>query len=325
MLTDENGILTQAQKAKEETENAQAVEENILDEYENFINSVTGTNTEFTDSLGNKVIVPAGFEVVNPDDDVEDGIIIEDTVYENTKGSQFVWIPVGTIHTNDGDKTINLGRYNFDSTTGKANLDSGEGDYKEETLSEHRYSNTPAKDINSFISRVNSNGGFYIGRYEARTSVSRTDANSELTQITTRPSEYIYTNITQVQAAELSKKMYNNHIFQSDLINSYAWDTTILFIQECSEKNMYSQQTSLNATRENKGTNNSEIQDNPCNIYDMASNYWEWTTETYGWSQMPCVGRGGLCSMSNYFTSKRYAYEMTTVDATVSFRPILYL
>ena len=41
MLTGENGILNQAQKAKEETENAQGEEQNILTGYENYINSAT--------------------------------------------------------------------------------------------------------------------------------------------------------------------------------------------------------------------------------------------------------------------------------------------
>ena len=41
MLTGENGILSQAQRAKEETESAQAVEEDRLDEYEDYINGAT--------------------------------------------------------------------------------------------------------------------------------------------------------------------------------------------------------------------------------------------------------------------------------------------
>ena len=41
ILTGENGILTQAQKAKEQTEQAQGEEQNILTGYENYINSAT--------------------------------------------------------------------------------------------------------------------------------------------------------------------------------------------------------------------------------------------------------------------------------------------
>ena len=41
MLTGENGILTQAQNAKKETEQAQKDEENILSDYEDYINNAS--------------------------------------------------------------------------------------------------------------------------------------------------------------------------------------------------------------------------------------------------------------------------------------------
>ena len=67
MFTGEYGILIQAQRAKDETE-----------------------NTKVQDSLGNTVWIPAGFKVVNSGDNVEDGIIIEDVTNEKTIGSQFL-------------------------------------------------------------------------------------------------------------------------------------------------------------------------------------------------------------------------------------------
>ena len=58
---------------------------------------ITGTyvpsdNYTFTDEYGNKVQVPGGFAVINPEENVEDGIIIEDVSAkdETTKGNQFV-------------------------------------------------------------------------------------------------------------------------------------------------------------------------------------------------------------------------------------------
>ena len=50
MLTGENGILTQAQKAKTETENATADEANILNSYEDYLSQVT--NGGFVESKG---------------------------------------------------------------------------------------------------------------------------------------------------------------------------------------------------------------------------------------------------------------------------------
>ncbi len=53
----------------------------------------------------------------------------------------------------------------------------------------------------------------------------------------------------------------------SDLINSYAWDTAIVFIQKYSGDSDYSRQNSLNTTLVNTGT----IGNERCHINDIAS------------------------------------------------------
>ncbi len=330
MLTGQNGILTQAQRAKNETENAQANEQNTLANYESYLNSYSGENTEFTDSLGNKVIVPAGFRVVNPGDNVEDGIIIEDVTHGATAGSQFVWIPVGTgIKKRDGTTfNITLERYEFNRETGQ--LEEYTASCKEETLSEHTYDNIPAKDIEAFILKVNNEThGYYIGRYEARTATKRTTKTDALTQITVKPDDYVYNYVTQLQAAELSRNMYNDTNFVSDLINSYAWDTAIEFLQKCdnreNKEKAYSIQTSLNRDLAPKGTNNEEIQDIICNIFDMASNCYEWSTETgRNTENKPCVCRGGRYTSDTHYTGTRSDIEKTNSYYDSCFRPILY-
>ena len=108
----ENGAIT--------TKEPSYVIEGKLDEYlVKTLESITGnetTNTIVKDSLGNIVKVPAGFKIVNPTEIVPDGIIIEDVSHEKTKGSQFVWIPVGTVKKADGStETITLSRYTFDN------------------------------------------------------------------------------------------------------------------------------------------------------------------------------------------------------------------
>ena len=332
MLTGENGILTQAQNAKEETENAQAEEEKILANYESILNSYSGENTEFTDSLGNKVVVPAGFRVVNPEDKVEDGIIIEDVAHGNTAGSQFVWIPVGTIQTSKGEEIINLDRYIFaeDGTAtaqGSSEINDATGhSCKELSISE--YGNMTAKEIDVFLSKVDEAKGYYIGRYEARDgeeTTVRTELASDTNHIVINDTNYIYNYITQPQASSLSQSMYTDTNFKSDLINSYAWDTALLFIQKCSGDSRYSQQSSLNTgSLASTGTDD----DVKCNIYDMASNCREWTTET-ATEGNPCVRRGGSCNAAttyndNYAASRAYGNE-NFEGSSYSFRPILYL
>ena len=345
MLTGENGILSQAQRAKSETENAQAEEENILSNYESVLNSYSGENTEFIDDLGNKVVVPAGFKVVNPEDNVEDGIVIEDVTHVATAGSQFVWIPVGeNIKKSDGTTfDIILGRYVFNED-GFINTELSQKEpdgqlrqnlttsyYCTEGLKNSETNNTHSKDIVSFISSVNDNGGYYIGRYEARTEIERSSREDLLTQITVKPNDYVYNYVTQAQAAKESQKMYNDNNFTSDLINSYAWDTAIVFLQECDDRNdntiPYSMQTKITSDFGPKGTNNLNTKDEICNVFDMASNCSEWTTETNSNKSKPCIFRGGYYrdTSPGFNVANRATVIIDGSNDNISFRPILSL
>ncbi len=302
------------------------------------LGTVTGnetTNTTVQDGLGNKVVVPAGFKVQNSDKTVPDGIVIEDVSHAATKGSEFVWIPVGIVKKADGSTTtIKLSRYTFDAN-GK---ETDQGDKVIETyyqeLATSDKGNITAKDIGEFKTSVERNNGYYIGRYEARTATKRTNEGDALTQLTEKPGEYVYNHVTQPQAAQLSRSMYGDNNFTSDLVNSYAWDTAITFLQafdnreELAKTKPYSQQTSLNTSLAEKGTNQLEIKDAICNVYDMASNIYELTTETHSAYRNPCVSRGGCyynSDSSYHCTSARfYSLEISSRDGS-AFRPLLYL
>jgi len=306
------------------------------------LGTVTGSETKNTtvkDSLGNQVVVPAGFKVVNEDANVTDGIVVEDVSHSATAGSQFVWIPVGdVIKDSAGNKEkITLGRYVFNENgtidtalsktePGEQIQLSGDSDYFTEGLKDSSTTNTHAKDIEDFKNKVtNTTHGYYIGRYESRTNG---------TQVTVKASDTVYNNITQPDAATVSRGMYSDSNFESDLMNSYAWDTAIVFLQKFDNRankaslEPYSQQTSLNNNLASQGTNNLEVskQDVICNVYDMASNCNEWTTETYSSSDGPCTVRGGICSYSSYFfTSSRY-YGIPSISGDfISFRSLLYM
>lgn len=300
----------------------------------------TSENKEIADAKGNKIVIPAGFKIVktgtnyentaNNEITVDKGIVVEDATGTATNGSQFVWIPVGTITKADGSTTsVNLNRYTLDGTPTKQNdevINCYGSDFQELESSEKR--NIVAKNIANFKSSVTTNGGFYIGRYEARTATPRSSEDDTLTQITENGEESVYNYVTQIQAAQLARGMYDDtHPFTSDLVNSYAWDTATLFLQNCGKEN-YSRKASVNDSLASKGTNASDYtgtRDNPCNVYDMASNAYEWTTETSSFYSAPCVGRGGSCFNSGFFTSFRYSgYTSSSFDYT-GFRPLLYL
>ena len=288
--------------------------------YGSMLNS--SKNTELKDVKNNKIVIPAGFKVTNDTTNVAEGIVIEDATSGATAGSQFVWVPVGKITKADGTETeIKLNRYTFasDGTPTEQNEEVIETYYQELATSDK--GNTVAKNITNFKNSVKANGGYYIGRYEARTTTARTASGNALTQITEKGTDQVYNYVTQKQAAEQAQGMYTNNNFTSDLMNSYAWDTAITFIQKCTDKTNYANQTSLNRSLSQTGTTN----DNPCNIFDMASNVIEWTTETSSDSNSPCVVRGGFYGGSLYYTSNRCYYYTSLSNYSLGFRPLLYL
>ena len=341
-------IFQKAKDAKQKSANAELDQNTKLDSYEEEISNYlpqdvkqaikkgkplsTDKNTEIVDEKGNKIVIPAGFKVTGDATTVDKGIVIEDATVDKdgkptaTAGSQFVWVPVGKITKEDGTKTeIKLNRYTFasDGTPTEKNNEVINS-YFSETESK---GNTVAKNIVNFTNSVKANGGYYIGRYEARTTTARTASGNALTQITEKGTDQVYNYVTQKQAAEQAQGMYTSNNFTSDLMNSYAWDTAITFIQKCTDKTNYANQTSLNKSLSQTGTTN----DNPCNIFDMASNVWEWTTETSSrissatLSKAPCAYRGGLYGNSRYYTSYRGDTGLSDSSNIIGFRPLLYL
>ena len=337
------GLFAKAQEAKEKTQNAEENQARILNEYEDELNKYisgnvknqvkkiadninkvlsTTDNTELQDSYGNKIVVPAGFKIVSDSTiNIDKGVVIEDATSEETAGSQFVWVPVGTIYTNSehidsNKKIITLGRYDFDEITGAEKI--YVGDYVEEdrgdtTVALKNYGNKIAQNITDFKNSVTKNGGYYIGRYEARKN-----SNGMTTEIAT---DTVYYDITQQEASEKSQNMYSSTEFTNDLINSYAWDTTIVFLKNCGTNNKYALQTCLNNSLLEKGTTN-DIQ---CNIYDIASNVSEWTTETTDNKDAPCVGRGGNHYNTTGIACSRGYNGVSDKGDVGGFRPIIYL
>lgn len=290
----------------------EAQSDNMLAREENFA---------VEDDYGNIVTIPAGFKLTKDTTKVTEGIIIEDN-----EGNQYVWVPVGTIYTsNDKSAKINieLGRYVFNED-GSINEElsvfnpedqlrqiSTSNTYYIEGKKEEVTNNTHAIDIDSFIKSVEINKGYYIARYEASQNSLTNKANSQ---------NDVVWHLSQDEASIACRNIYNNNNFTSDLVNSYAWDTAILFIQKCSNDKTYSRKKSLNTQLINTGSTGDVV----CNIYDMASNNWEWTTETCNLEETPCVTEGGDWYHKDFYTNNRN-YRNSEKDSAGSFRPILYL
>ena len=320
----------------------------------------TTENTDLKDSFGNKITVPAGFYIVTPSQDstvtydysedgtpvVQDGIVIQN----KTDGNQFVWVPIGDIKNKDGSTTtIKLGRYsNFtmsgttpptpaqEATTSSYNTAILIDTYHFEVSSSFEgngtvnpasyYTNTKATNLQEWISTSLANGGYYIARYEASQNATETTKAASIKGVNP------WANVTQPNAATAAKATYavdgtNASNYYSDLINSYAWDTAIIFIQAYEDSAYASANYSTRLTT--TGTNPDKV----CNIHDMSGNAYEWSTETSTHSisshASPCTERGGsyitYSSSALYYTSNRYLYAAVYSDSFNSFRLTLYV
>ena len=326
------------------------------------VGTVVDKNTKAEDAYGNKITIPKGFKVLAHGTEagsatytysgdnipaVQDGIVIEN----GTDGNQFVWVPVGTIkNKNNTTNTITLGRYEFDSNTGalKSNtpvqVASVENctqevtintNYKElsvfragNSATDSTAQNATARNLEEFISTTLANGGYYIARFEASGTASK---------ITSKYNQTVLGNITQPNAAKAAREMYgeikenNKLVYASDLVNSYAWDTAIVFIQTYSVKTDYASHNESNTTKAFTATGKNN--DKYCNIFDMSGNASEWTTEystnSDGSIFNPCVLRGGY-----YDTDGGRAHDCTSdrgIDYTIisysnlGLRPLLYV
>ena len=301
LVTGDNGILAQATRAKEETENAQRNEESVLENYEQYIEgstnggtliTVTGnetTNTKVRDSLGNIIIIPAGFKVVNPGDNVEDGIIIEDVSHEATKGSQFVWIPVRSE-----DKYVRNTTYEDQNISTTAYADTG-------YLPEGIQPETDDSVSNEKVERetVVNAGGFYISRYEAGKEGEGI--------LVSKKGAMVWTNISQADCKTTAKTFINNENVKSALCSGIQWDITMDFVnrKQDGNNNIFDVITgNSNRHTGSKATSGQNENDKVCNIYDLEGNCWEYVAEMNSYDRNALfISRGGAYDKRSGFLS----------------------
>ena len=321
---------------------------------------VFDNKTTIEDEEGNKIEVPAGFKIASDSGNtVQQGVVIEDVNASTdtaVQGSQFVWIPVGVFIKDGGEPSneILLGRYTFStSTPGTPTLEQAAytddnpenyknskviSSYYDEYSGAHRDGavsglNATANDLGAWIDSVKENGGYYIGRYEASyASGSSVENYKAATKVSEKYSELymsysqgtLWNFITQLDASKVAINTYeDSSVVKSDLMNSYAWDTAIVYIQECGNTNYANQKgTDKNTKLINTGTGQDEV----CKINDIASNIAECTTEYSSNSGFygPCTSRGGVYSSSSYCTSSRNGIPVTSTS-NVGFRLSLYM
>ena len=169
-------------------------------------NNFVTKNTEVTYPDG-KVWIPEGFKIAKGSaSTVQGGVVIEDK-----DGNQFVWVPVATLA--DYKRTWYTGDDSFSS-----------------------YSEALPEDEKTSVERYK---GFYIGRYEAgdkESTVAKTlrSSNDVTKTVTIKANQAPYNYVTRTQAVSLAEGFATKQGYKAKtkLVSSYAWDTTIAFIEK---------------------------------------------------------------------------------------------
>lgn len=345
------GLFGRAKEAKEKTQNAEKNQQAILGEYMKELNKYTSDeltvdmtgivlstdkNVELHDKNGNKIVVPAGFNVVNTDDlTVEKGIVVEDS-----RGNQYVWIPCTTENSNS---QLQYKRTEWDvevdgSDNSRASKDELTLDNEKCSDSDKATELTDDKlieivaQIRSEKDSISKNGGYYIGRYEVGVG-----EDSVVIQANKTPK----TDINWSTAYTIAKEIGGGKGATTYLCSSYAWDTAINFIQnngfpnyaksreDSFNENWYDKNVKDSAGNIIKRANEAKRLEtgkttSKCNIFDMGGNVTEFTTEVMPNTSEPEVLHGGHYNNNIPAGQRR---DITTSDASslCGFRVTLFL
>lgn len=244
---------------------------------------------------------PEGFTFV--EGTVENGYVIK----EDSTGNEFVWIPikpetVGKLQRKGWSKTaiaINECIETLDAT---------------------------------FEESVQKYGGYYVARYEAGVPEGKTFETEEEMNISGKPvskkAVAVWNNINYNNAKASAEQMYaTNPEITSSLMNSYAYDTMLIWL----ESNGINVELDSNAwgnyigeqggTKVEKSGTNENWKAN--NIYDLAGNVNEWTSEESGENY---ICRGGNFNTPGDITPAGYreAASQDKIANNIGFRPIMY-
>lgn len=252
----------------------------------------------------NKPYIPEGFTHV--EGQWNTGYVIEDSKNQN----QFVWIPI------DGT-TVTFQRKNFSTT------DVGMNACTDEAQKE-------------YMESVEKYGGYYVARYEAGIPQNADFQNDDM-DVTGKPvskkGAQIWNNISYTKAKTNAEQMYaTNAELTSSLMNSYAYDTMLIWLEaneynvETDSKNWgnYANNSQTNHNVENAGNN---VAWKANNIYDIAGNVSEWTTEeTEQEDEIKSIYRGGSYYNDGNITPAgiRQADKPDKIANNIGFRAILY-
>ena len=247
-------------------------------------------------SVEDGVPIPKGFKY-------KEGTKGTGLVIQDGNGNEFVWVPA-TEST-----------YRKDTSFGATLTD-------DDTL---------PNGITDETADVVKYGGFYIGRYEAGIPKGDTSPSNKTGTPVSKKDAIVWTNIDYTNAKANAESMISNEYVQTGLITGTAWDTVCHWIKsddELKDSRTYGNyNNSLSPANENSGTKRTAgFSENwkVKNIYDLAGNVWEWTSEVI--SSDFIVRGGSYCTDGSGFpvSDRNYTYGSYTNDS-IGFRLRLYI
>ena len=316
-----DGMVTELPSTKKYKDKVSVVEGNLT-LYDDKVNSdekkwfievvgdsiIESIRTEWQDTISKVkygVPIPKGFTYKEGTKDT--GLVIQD----DEKGNEFVWVPA-TESTYIKDTS-----FPGDTPTGDDTLPKGITD---ETADVKKY------------------GGFYIGRYEAGVPENQTTIDGESSSTSnvegipvSKPGATVWTNISYTNSKANAESMISNEYVQTGLLTGKAWDTVCHWIKsddELKDSRTYGNyKNSLSPANENSGTKRTAgFNENwkVKNIYDLAGNVWEWTSEA---DRSYFIFRGGCYSNDGGGrpVSYRLSFPSNTIDNNIGFRSRLYI
>ena len=336
IVFDQDGLINKAKQAAENMEIAQVEEQTQLNQTVEYLENLGGNTTptikpgESGYQGGNydDPYIPVGFTHIG-EETWNSGYTIKDGL-----GNEFVWVPcvTDTKKIKSGDNVVTFGK-TLPSTTDTTDPYYM---YNKNNLTITGDEN-PASDIKTSVGTY---GGFYIAKYEAGVPVDENGNEIQPTSATvtqkarSEAGANTWTNITRTNAIKAAENMLDaSSGVKSGLISGECWDTTLQWMVNTSDNASKNKGYDMNSIgngwyediADNNKTTTGKYPIN--NIYDMAGNVWEWTTENCIFNDnIYIVGRGGsyLYAGSLYPASSRYNDNIDSVFNSVAFRVVLY-